>query len=67
MRTRPITLAVIFASALVTCGWLTWVRGAQPDLADPDPADQAHAGELLAVTRAHLDGAGEAGGVVQCL
>ncbi len=61
MRTRPITLAVIFASALVTCGWLTWVRGAQPDLADPDPADQAHAGELLAVTRAHLDGAGEAG------
>ena len=56
MRSRLKALAVTAGIAVVVLGWLGWIRGPQPDLAPPDPADEETASRLLAATRAFLDG-----------
>ena len=56
MRSRLITLGVAVAAAAGVLGWVGWIRGPQPDLEAPDPVDTALAAELLAVTRAFLEG-----------
>ncbi len=60
MRPARLVPLIIAALLLLAWGWLSWVRGPQPENDPPSPEADAAAGTLLEATRAYL--AGEAAG-----